>query len=69
MSKYALLWEYIKKEEKDTLRLSFEEIKNITGTPIDHSFLRYKKELEAYGYKVSKISMKEETVAFEKTAK
>ena len=69
MSKYDLLWEYIKKEEKDTLKLSFEEIKNITGTPIDHSFLRYKKELEAYGYKVSKISMKEETVAFEKTTK
>ena len=61
MSKYDLLWEYIKKEEKDTLKLSFEEIKNITGASIDHSFLRYKKELETYGYKVSKISMKEET--------
>ena len=58
MSKYDLLWEYIKKEEKDTSKLSFEEIKNITGTQIDHSFLRCKKELEAYGYKVSKISMK-----------
>ncbi len=69
MSKYDLLWEYIKKEEKDTLRLSFEEIKNIAGTPIDHSFLRYKKELESYGYKVSKISIKEETVTFEKTTK
>lgn len=69
MSKYDLLWEYIKKEEKDTLKLSFEEIKNITGAPIDHSFLRYKKELEAYGYKVSKISMKEETVTFEKNSK
>lgn len=69
MSKYDLLWEYIKKEEKDTLKLSFEEIKNITGAPIDHSFLRYKKELETYGYKVSKISMKEETVTFGKTAK
>lgn len=43
MSKYDLLWEYIKKEEKDTPKLSFEEIKNITGTPIDHSFLRCKK--------------------------
>ena len=69
MSKYDLLWEYIKKEEKDTLKLSFEEIKNITGAPIDHSFLRYKKELESFGYKVSKISIKEETVTFEKTTK
>lgn len=69
MSKYDLLWEYIKKSEKDNLKLYFEEIKNIAGTPIDHSFLRYKKELEAYGYKVSKISIKEETVTFEKTTK
>lgn len=69
MSKYDLLWEYIKKEDKDTLKLSFEETKNIAGTPIDHSFLRYKKELESYGYKVSKISIKEETITFEKTAK
>lgn len=69
MSKYDPLWEYIKKEEKDNLKLSFEEIKNIAGTPIDHSFLRYKKELESYGYKVSKISIKEETVTFEKATK
>lgn len=48
------------------MKLSFEEIKNIAGTPIDHSFLRYKKELESYGYKVSKISMKEETITLKK---
>ena len=34
------------------------------GTPIDHSFLTYKKELIEYGYKVGKISMKEQTVEF-----
>ena len=28
--------------------------------PIDHSFLTYKKELIEYGYKVGKISMKEQ---------
>ena len=33
---------------------------------IDHSFLTYKKELLEYGYKVGKISMKEQTVDFER---
>ena len=44
--------------------LSFEEIQNIAGIPIDHSFLKYKKELVEYGYSVEKISMKKQTVAF-----
>ena len=34
--------------------------------PIDHSFLKYKKELLAYGYQVVKIFMKEETVGVER---
>ena len=33
---------------------------------MDHSFLKFKKELPEYGYRVGKISMKAETVAFEK---
>ncbi len=33
---------------------------------IDHSFLTFKKELEAYGFKIGKISMKEKTVNVEK---
>lgn len=64
MSKYKLLWEYIKKENKDELKLSFDEIKDILGFPIDHSFLNYKKELIAYGYKVDKISLKEKYIVF-----
>lgn len=32
--------------------------------PIGHSFLTYKIELIEYGYKVGKISMKEQTVEF-----
>ena len=42
----------------------FEEIQNIAGIPIDHSFLKYKKELLEYGYSVEKISMKKQTVTF-----
>ena len=33
---------------------------------IDHSFLTYKKELPACGWNVKKISMKEQTVLFER---
>jgi len=48
------------------LKLTFDEIQNIAGVPIDHSFLNFKKELTNYGYRVGKISMKEKTVNFEK---
>lgn len=59
-----MLWEYVQKSENDLLKLTFSEIENIAGTPIDHSFLKYKKELIKYGYEVKKISMKEQTVLF-----
>lgn len=66
MSKFDLLWEYVQKRECESLKLTFEEIQNIIGIPIDHSFLKYKKELTEYGYQVEKISMKEKTVLFNK---
>lgn len=66
MSKYDSLWEYVQKSESQSLKLTFEEIQNIAGLPIDHSFLKYKKELTEYGYQVGKISMKEQTVMFNK---
>jgi len=46
--------------------MTFEQIQQIAGIPIDHSFLKYKKELTEYGYKVEKISMKGQTVIFSK---
>ncbi len=61
MSKYNALWEYIQKSESQSFMLTFEEIKNIAGIPIDHSFLKYKN-----GYQVGKISMKEQRVVFNK---
>lgn len=66
MSKYEPLWKYIKENQKDSYKLTYEEIKNILGFEIDHSFLTYKKELINYGYEVRKISMKEKTVIFDK---
>ena len=66
MSKYELLWKYLKENNKENYKLSYEEIKNILGFDIDHSFLTYKKEAKEYGYEVGKISMKEKTVIFSK---
>lgn len=36
------------------------------GFEIDHSFLDCKKELEEYGLKAEKISLKEQKITFEK---
>lgn len=66
MSKYVTLWEYLKENKLDSYKLSFEEIKNILGFDIDHSFLKYKKEANDYGYEVIKISIKEKFILFKK---
>ena len=66
MSKYEPLWMYIKDNKKEEYKLTYEEIRNILGFDIDHSFLRYKKELLEYGYEVVKISIKEKYVLIHK---
>ena len=66
MSKYEPLWNYIGENQKENNKLTYEEIKNILGFEIDHSFLTYKKEAAKFGYEVGKISMKEKTVTFNK---
>ena len=68
MSKSNALWDYVRSQSAPLLRLSFDEIQQIAGIPIDHSFLQYKKELTAYGWQVVKISMKGQTVCFAKPA-
>ena len=67
MSKYEPLWKWIGANGTDRFRLSYAEIEQILGFPIDHSFLSCKKELAAYGFAVGRISMKEQTVYFEKS--
>ena len=62
MSKYVPLWDYIKTNTPS--ELTFEEVRQICGFPIDHSFLSCKKELEAYGYQVGNISLKKQSVQF-----
>lgn len=64
MSKYNTLWKYIQESGQTQLTLTFDEIGEIAGVPLDHSFLNYKKELLEHGYEVKKISMKAQTVLF-----
>lgn len=66
MSKYENLWIQVKNSGANELKLTFEEITRIIGFPLDHSFLKYKKDLSGYGYEVEKISMKDRTVIFRK---
>ncbi len=66
MSKYNALWMWIEANQKEDFKMTFSEIESITGFPIDHSFLTYKKELLDLGYHVKKISMKDQFVAFER---
>jgi hypothetical protein len=64
MSKYSPLWGYLRENGGEPIVLSFDEIRNVLGFPIDHSFLNYKKEAEGYGYGVKKISLKEKKIIF-----
>lgn len=66
MSKYDALWTYISRQEGPGLTLTFEEIGQIAGVPLDHAFLTFKKELTTFGWRVGKISMKGQIVDFEK---
>ncbi|MCM1259354.1 MAG: hypothetical protein NC182_00230 [Prevotella sp.] len=70
MSKYKNLWPYVDRllqaQEQTTLTLSFEEIQNVLGFEIDHSFLRAKKECLLWGYQVEKIHLKERKITFSK---
>lgn len=67
MSKYDKLWDYVAEQPGESLDLSFEEIGDIAGVPLDHSFLNYKRELLPRGWQVGKISMKKQIVLFERT--
>ncbi len=66
MGKYDKLWAYVQERTVPSFKLTYDEIAEIAGVPIDHSFLTYKKELLQYGWQVGKISMKAETVEFRK---
>ena len=66
MSKYKKLWNYIEENGTESLSLTFDEISQVAGVPLDHSFLNYKKELEEFSWKAAKVLMKNRCVLFEK---
>ena len=60
MSKYEPLWRYIKDNKKEEYKLTYEDIRSVLGFYIDHSFLKYKKELLEYGYELYYYCFKKE---------
>lgn len=62
MSKYEVLWNYIKDNNEESYTLTFAEVEKLLGFKLDHSFLNYKKELLEYGYEIVKISLKNKTI-------
>ena len=66
MSKYNALWSLVSQQDGTIVTLSFAEIEQAAGVPLDHSFLSYKKELLDYGWQVEKISLKKKTVKFKR---
>ena len=64
MSKYEPLWRHITTLDGETVTLSFDQVAQVLGFPIDHSFLNFKKELAAFGWQVGPISLKNQTVRF-----
>lgn len=47
MSKYEPLWNYVMQHEQGQFSLTFDEIEDVLGFQIDHSFLKYKKSLRS----------------------
>lgn len=47
MSKYEPLWNYVMQHEPGQFGLTFDEIEDVLGFQIDHSFLKYKKSLQS----------------------
>lgn len=47
MSKYEPLWNYVMQHEPGQFSLTFDEIEDVLGFQIDHSFLKYKKSLQS----------------------
>ena len=50
MNKCDALWKYVRERGQAQLILTFDEAEAIAGVPLDHSFLKYKRELLEYGY-------------------
>ncbi|MCL2332542.1 MAG: hypothetical protein FWC54_03525 [Actinomycetia bacterium] len=66
MSKYKPLWEHLRADGRESIQLSFDEIRDILGFDIDHSFLNYKKEAVNFNYQIAKVNIKKRSVLFYK---
>ena len=47
MRQYDGLWKWIAENGQDQFKLTYAQIEELAGVPIDHSFLKFKKELKS----------------------
>ena len=64
MDKVEKLWRSVQESGVPVLKLTFAEIEEILGFPIDHAFLSYKKNSLAYGYEVKKYPRRKKQSSF-----
>ncbi len=64
VSPYQPLWNYIRDSGEIELRLTFDQIAEITGIPFDAKFLFYQKEALNYGYYTYRLSTRDNAVSF-----
>ena len=55
ISKYKLLWKYLKENNQPSYNLNFEKISTILEFKLDHTFLTYKKEAPEMPEQFAKI--------------
>ena len=54
MSKYELLWNYTKENNRENYKLTYKEIRDILGFELDHSFLPFKRLWVLSRYNINK---------------
>ena len=64
MRKYEKLWDYLKNNCITTETLTFDEIRRISGSDVDDSFIQYSKDLSMYGLSVVRVDLRSRTVMF-----
>jgi hypothetical protein len=67
MSKYKPLWKHLQDDGNPLLEFIFDEIKEIVGLDIDHTFSTYRNEVRQFGYQVVKFSVRKKRITFLKS--
>lgn len=66
MSRYQPLWDFVFGCGCRHYALTFDDIADIIGSPLNHTLMLYNAELQSYGYTITRISERESTVFIDK---